>query len=271
MWPKQAWPWAWLGWPCQGSPLWTGSPSGSARSALQLAGSSGTKTKAINTIYAGLFVSLKIQIKLNSNFANKLYREKFWKDWSSENDFNNYAFLSVNVGRAHCDAPDEVLGKLVTQVVDGFWKEMNRVLCLEELHRTTLGVEGKPFHLEVTQPFYSVGNFIADHIRSPVKEVCVVKKVLLCLYKAVVRVWDDRPHLVLISWAVLALVFNVLKYCPRLPKQTSILWIYSIKFCLILNILKGDLLIDPFSNHRNLASKKSFLFIDFNNIPNIDG
>ena len=106
----------------------------------------------------------------------------------------------------------------MTQVVNGFWKETNRVLCLEELHRTTLGVEGEPFHFEVTQPFYSVGNFIADHIRSPVKEICVVKKALLCVYKAVVCVRDDCPDLVLISRAVLALVLDVLEYCPRLQQ-----------------------------------------------------
>ena len=128
-------------------------------------------------------------------------------------------------------------------------KTLKTLKTLEENHCAALGVERKPLHLEVTQPFHGVGDLVADHVGSSVEEVSVVKGTFLGLYKAEVGVRENLPDLVFIRWSVFRLGFDVVEDCPRLPKQASVFRIYSVEFGVLLNVLKGNLLVDPFSRH----------------------
>ena len=97
-----------------------------------------------------------------------------------------------------------------------------------------------------------------------------MKEILPGVFEAVVGVWDDRPHWLRISRRVFQSVLYIIEHCPWLPKQASVFRIYRVEFCLFLKVLKGNLLINPFPCQQYCASENSILFIDFNDIPNVD-
>ena len=138
-----------------------------------------------------------------------------------------------------------------------------------EFHRAALCVKGKPLHLEVAQPFHSIGDLKTDHVRRPVKKVGVVKESFLSVFVAEVGIRNHPPYLFIVCLAVFVSVFDVLIHRPRLPKQTSIFWIYDVELFIPLKVLKCDLLIDPLSSHLNSAPEKSVPFVDFNNVPDV--
>ena len=138
-----------------------------------------------------------------------------------------------------------------------------------EFHCAALSVKWKPLHLEVAQPFHSVGDLKTDHVRRPVKKVGVVKESFLSVFVAEVGIGNHPPYLFIVCLAVFVSVFDVLIHRPRLPKQTSIFWIYDVELFIPLKVLKCDLLIDPLSSHLNSAPEKSVPFVDFNNVPDV--
>ena len=115
-----------------------------------------------------------------------------------------------------------------------------------KFHCAALSVKGKPLHLEVAQPFHSVGYLKTDHVRRPVKKVSVVKESFLSVFVAEVGIGNHPPDLICVCLAVFVSVFDVLIHRPRLPKQTSVLWIYDVEFLIPLKVLKCDLLIALF-------------------------
>ena len=138
-----------------------------------------------------------------------------------------------------------------------------------KFHCAALSVKGKPFHLEVAQPFHSVGYLKTDHVRRPVKKVSVVKESFLSVFVAEVGIGNHPPDLICVCLAVFVSVFDVLIHRPRFPKQTSIFWIYDVELFIPLKVLKCDLLIYPLSSHLNSAPEKSVPFVDFYNVPDV--
>ena len=98
-----------------------------------------------------------------------------------------------------------------------------------------------------------------------------MEKTVVSGRKAVIGIGNHLPEGFCVGFRVFASIFNVVEYCPWLPKQTSIFGVYDVESAVVLKVLKCHLLIGPFSGYKKLTSKESFFFADFSNFLNIDG